>query len=802
MTVRCSRSIDQPRGSRSWGARVFGLLVLLAATSTQAQISIEIPTIQVGTNAFSDGGTQWPEVDVSTDGTVVFIWAEYFTPLLAVTHAYSADGVELGPPVRVSQSGKVYSPSIVSDLRGGFVAAWDWSENNGNDQTMARRLDGLGNGLGSQIVVNGDRPTRNALLVRAAGLPSGSVFMWEQGRELYFRLYDANGVSRGPSTVLAYEAITLNVTNDVVGLSNGGFVGAWADLYNGRSWARIYDGNGQPLGPQFVLSDDFDMQRLAAFPGGWAAIGTTSNREWSNPPPPVYTSNRVIVRRFDNQGLPLGDEIVVHDAGFRVWLQTDLTFDRRGNLYATWLSENWDWPNTLSPPYARAFDANGNALGAAIAVSDKRGYDVHPAALPNGNIVSIWEGQGNVPYETAVFATWVRVCPGDEPCEAAPMFTPFPSPTPSATPSATATPVPTPGCGDGHQDKTEECDDGNRVNGDGCDSRCLLEKCGNRRIEGTEQCDPPTADGRCRADCTLAPAHDSVMVPQEPIDVVIAASQQSVTKIVPMQVRNADIEPSPEKPGHVIRMVASDGTCPAGTILGLPDFERGIEGDQDSILVAGGTPKTAHVVVFASRGSFPKLDAKIPQRCTLVFTAETLIAGNVDPTPENNRITVELNVRAVGNANDDSQPKDGDIIVEPGFFVRSLKPLRVRIRAGKTSARKSAKFRVTNGLPFGSPDRQVQLEVDDGTCPPGAVAISNFAGVPGGGQTVTLRAGRSRPGKLVVGVAAGSFSSANRQSPGRCTATLIVSDPSGSEERTNQRTALVIEATDFNDFRR
>jgi hypothetical protein len=44
------------------------------------------------------------------------------------------------------------------------------------------------------------------------------------------------------------------------------------------------------------------------------------------------------------------------------------------------------------------------------------------------------------------------------------------------------------------------------------------------------------------------------------------------------------------------------------------------------------------------------------------------------------------------------------------------------------------------------------------------------------------------------------FTSANSISPGRCTATLIVRDPNGTDARANQRTALMIEATDVNDY--
>lgn len=776
-------------------------LVIFVAAPAGGQISVEIPTTLVGWNAFSDN-VQWPEVGVGVDGTIVFGWSEngYQAPTAAVTHAYLSDGLELGPPTRINPSGAASFGSVVSDLRGGFLAAWSWNQNSGDDYIIGRRLDGLGRGVGTQMVVNVDRPTANAALVRTAGVASGFVFMWQQGSAGWMRLYDPNGNSLMPSTVFSSGTTFTHVTNDVVALSDGGFVLAWADLYAGGSWARLYDGSGQARGPKFQLSPEIDIQRMAAFPGGWAVIGTTSNREWSDPPPPHFTANQVIVRRFDNDGTPHGDHILVHDAGYRKWVQADLTFDTRGNLFATWITQDWDWPNDLSPPNARAFDAHGNPHGDAVVLSDKRGYDVHPEALPNGGIVTVWEGLGNVPYEQTVYAVWVRICAADQVCEVPPTSTPTvasPSPTPTMTQPPTPTPIPTPGCGDGTAETGEECDDGNRRNGDGCDSRCRVEECGNQRIEGDEQCDPPDDGKFCRSDCTFAPLHDSVMVAEKPIDVVIPASQSSVTKILPLQVRNADIEPKPERPGHVIRLVASDGDCPAGTIKGLPDFERGVAGDQDSTMVAGGTPATAHVVVFAARESFRDLDQKIPMRCTLVFLAETLVDGNIDPTPENNTITVELNVRTAKGEGGQEQASRSN--TEPGFFIGSLRPLKLRVRLGSDQTQRRLAVKVTNGLPLGSSHRQVRLAVEDGSCPPGTVVVSELGRVSGGGEPQLLAPRRSLSGNLLVTVTKDLFTSASTHSPGRCLATLVVSEPTGLDERANQRTTLLVEAVDLND---
>ncbi len=60
------------------------------------------------------------------------------------------------------------------------------------------------------------------------------------------------------------------------------------------------------------------------------------------------------------------------------------------------------------------------------------------------------------------------------------------------------------GCGDGFLDPSEECDDGNTTDGDGCSATCTIEACGDGILQGTEECDDGnTVDGDgCSANCT------------------------------------------------------------------------------------------------------------------------------------------------------------------------------------------------------------------------------------------------------------------------------------------------------------
>ena len=69
--------------------------------------------------------------------------------------------------------------------------------------------------------------------------------------------------------------------------------------------------------------------------------------------------------------------------------------------------------------------------------------------------------------------------------------------------------VRTPSCGDGFLDTSigEECDDGNNIDGDGCQGNCLNPICGDDIIDQGETCDPegdpfPPNGNLCRVDCT------------------------------------------------------------------------------------------------------------------------------------------------------------------------------------------------------------------------------------------------------------------------------------------------------------
>ncbi len=64
-------------------------------------------------------------------------------------------------------------------------------------------------------------------------------------------------------------------------------------------------------------------------------------------------------------------------------------------------------------------------------------------------------------------------------------------------------------CGNGIQEKDEDCDDGNKVDDDECDNKCIANSsrgiCGDGIVKKPEQCDDGNTingDG-CESDCTV-----------------------------------------------------------------------------------------------------------------------------------------------------------------------------------------------------------------------------------------------------------------------------------------------------------
>jgi hypothetical protein len=66
----------------------------------------------------------------------------------------------------------------------------------------------------------------------------------------------------------------------------------------------------------------------------------------------------------------------------------------------------------------------------------------------------------------------------------------------------------------------------------------------------------------------------------------------------------SEVLPTPERPGDAIAVAARDGDCPAGT-MGVADYDSGIPGAQNTVIVPGGAKKVGRLPVTGPSGPGP-----------------------------------------------------------------------------------------------------------------------------------------------------------------------------------------------------
>ena len=171
-----------------------------------------------------------------------------------------------------------------------------------------------------------------------------------------------------------------------------------------------------------------------------------------------------------------------------------------------------------------------------------------------------------------------------------------------------------PVCGDGLVEAPEECDDGNTTPGDGCDANCLTEvvaMCGDGIIQIGEQCDPP--DGTtCDAMCQVIAAVP-FMCPAMPAGTVNCGDLIAV-----------DTTGGPMDPGaHCMGMLPADGPeqvymLTAAATEAMQITLNNLTADVDLIISTGAMCNT-EMCVGASAN--PNMDPEIAQ--FMVFAGET-----------------------------------------------------------------------------------------------------------------------------------------------------------------------------------
>ncbi|HVM97901.1 MAG TPA: DUF4215 domain-containing protein, partial [Candidatus Acidoferrales bacterium] len=266
-------------------------------------------------------------------------------------------------------------------------------------------------------------------------------------------------------------------------------------------------------------------------------------------------------------------------------------------------------------------------------------------------------------------------------------------------------------CGNGVLESGEQCEDGNLVNGDGCDMNCTSTACGNGIQTAGEACDDGnlTSGDGCDANCRPTGCGNGIRTGSEVCD-----------------------------DGNLTDGDGCDSNCrPTGCGNG--------------VVTAGETCDDGNL------------------------TSGDGCDANCSPTSCGNGIRTGTEECDDGNNVDgDGCEADCTITPEHDTFLLPVAPVSITIAAGKTSASKIIHGTVLNAdvLPVPEqPGHSIALDAST-DCPGASVSVPDFDSKTAGAQNhVTLAGGKSKAASIVLTVAS-PVASFNHVAPLRCSLTL------------------------------
>jgi len=299
------------------------------------------------------------------------------------------------------------------------------------------------------------------VLVAWQGGPTAPPF--PLGREVFARAFAADGAPRA-------AAVRLNaLEHDYQGLpavaagADGSLLVTWSAAPKGETLSRLY---GCIAGADGRVGSAFEIP-TATPPFSWpsaARLGAGYLVAWTGGP----ERRGIYARRLDADGTLLGDEMALA-GGDRDPATSPHGLTPRGDgLLLAWGAWTADYGEALLR--ARRFDAEAQPIGDVLPLNGARltgGTFIAVAADATGGFVATWVDDRLEQPDPIIARRFVT-------------------------------------CGDGML-RGEACDDGNRLDGDGCDANCTPTACGNGIRTAGEDCDDGnlTEGDGCSALCRI-----------------------------------------------------------------------------------------------------------------------------------------------------------------------------------------------------------------------------------------------------------------------------------------------------------
>jgi len=349
-------------------------------------------------------------------------------------------------------------------------------------------------------------------------------------------------------------------------------------------------------------------------------------------------------------------------------------------------------------------------------------------------------------------------------------------------------------CGNHIKEGSEECDDGNQINGDGCDVNCTVTACGNHIVDPGEQCDNGLhASGNgCEADCTFTPVSvsnpsvaaggqvstGSAPSPQQPVVTAITTPNAGAVSITQA--------PPPSAPSSGFAVIGQQITisAPPASVNAPLVLVFSIDASE---IPSGADPLTLVVLRDGAAIADCSGPAGVASPDPCVSGRVVLGDGDVQITVLTSSTTTGtgaalLRIRTLAGGGPSvwsvALPAVDAVVLAPN-------PITVTVSTTKSTVTKNVMITVRNA---DTATQTIRLSVDRGTCPSSVITSGTVA-------DVALGTGKSHPVKLPLTINQADFMPVNKKTPVRCVLALTATalPVGGSIDPTPENNSAVLE---------
>jgi hypothetical protein len=368
------------------------------------------------------GYGQWLSSDGSKEGSTIYLGSGniLYSPDVAVSDSgffivchfdagsgseiffqrFALNGDSIGPRIIINDDETTENQNfarIEMNNDGYSVVVWnDYRNGNGPPDIYGQLVDPSGNPTGGNFLINDDggnlyKGDPSCAMDRAGNF----VVVWEDRRDgdanIYGQIFDNTGNKIGSNFLINDDGAGYTQSDPSCAMdSAGNFVVVWEDRRDGDAniYGQIFNNEGNPLNSNFRIdqtsgSGDDLTPRISVNENNFVVT-------WSQ-----YIDNysRVYKRRLENDGTPVGDQVLVNDLeGTANQKYPIVDMNASGAIVVTWA--DYRSPQGV---YFQRLDALGNTLGDNIRVGN--GHDPDIAIAEDSSFVITYNYIDDIYYQ-------------------------------------------------------------------------------------------------------------------------------------------------------------------------------------------------------------------------------------------------------------------------------------------------------------------------------------------------------------------------------------------------------------------